>query len=31
MFPRARTLLGKQALVELGERLAARKQELMAR
>jgi len=31
MFPRARTLLGKEALVELGERLAARKQELMAR
>jgi hemerythrin-like domain-containing protein len=31
MFPRARKLLGKQALVELGERLAARKQELMAR
>ena len=31
MFPRARTLLGKDALAELGERLAARKQELMAR
>ena len=31
MFPRARTLLGKEALVELGERLAARKQELLAR
>jgi hemerythrin-like domain-containing protein len=31
MFPRARTLLGKQALVELGERMAARKRELMAR
>lgn len=31
MFPRARTLLGKEALVELGERMAARKQELMAR
>jgi hemerythrin-like domain-containing protein len=31
MFPRARTLLGKEALVELGERLQARKQELMAR
>ena len=31
MFPRARTLLGKDALAELGEQLAARKQELMAR
>ena len=31
MFPRARTLLGKEALVELGERMAARKQELMSR
>jgi hemerythrin superfamily protein len=31
MFPRARALLGKDALAELGERLAARKQELMAR
>jgi len=31
MFPRARTLLGKEALAELGERLAARKQELIAR
>jgi hemerythrin superfamily protein len=31
MFPRARTLLGKDALAELGKRLAARKQELMAR
>jgi hemerythrin-like domain-containing protein len=31
MFPRARTLLGKEALVELGERLQARKMELMAR
>ena len=31
MFPRARTLLGKDALAELGEHLAARKQELMAR
>ena len=31
MFPRARTLLGKEALVDLGERMAARKQELMSR
>lgn len=31
MFPRAKALLGKDALVELGDRLAARKQELMAR
>ena len=30
MFPRAKTLLGKDALAELGERMAARKQELMA-
>ena len=31
MFPRARALLGKEALAELGERLAARRQELIAR
>jgi hemerythrin superfamily protein len=31
MFPRARALMGKEALVELGDRLVARKQELMAR
>jgi len=31
MFPRARTLLGKDVLAELGEQMAARKQELMAR
>jgi hemerythrin-like domain-containing protein len=31
MFPRARALLGKEALVDLGERMAARKQELMSR
>ena len=30
MFPRARALLGKDALADLGERMAARKQELMA-
>ncbi|MGN6512441.1 MAG: hemerythrin domain-containing protein [Lysobacteraceae bacterium] len=30
MFPRARKLLGKQALADLGERLAARKRELLA-
>jgi hemerythrin superfamily protein len=29
MFPRAKTLLGKEALAELGEQLQARKQELM--
>ena len=29
MFPRARELLGKEMLVELGERMQARRQELM--
>ena len=29
MFPRAKEILGKQALEQLGEQMAARKQELM--